>query len=149
MGGFHKRGLRVFINGYNHICPTHPGHVLNLARNTTRNVNFGFYRTPREANLIAVINPPVIYRRAGSCYRTGGDEFAAILDTDDSPTVEAALHKMEDAQKAYNTTESPPVPLQIAYGYAVYDPKHTALEIAENTADERMYEMKRRMKATR
>ena len=85
----------------------------------------------------------------GSCYRTGGDEFAAILDTDDSPTVEAALHKMEDAQKAYNATESPPVPLQIAYGYAMYDPKHTALEIAENTADERMYEMKRRMKAIR
>ncbi len=82
----------------------------------------------------------------GTCYRIGGDEFAAILNTDDTKLVEQALEKLEQAEKAYNQAESPPVPLQIAYGYALYFPQNTSLETTETMADQRMYTMKRMMK---
>ncbi len=85
----------------------------------------------------------------GTCYRIGGDEFAAILDTDDAEKVEKALKSLEQASDAYNKAETPPVPLQIAYGYAIYFPKNMSVEIAANMADSRMYEMKRIMKAIR
>lgn len=85
----------------------------------------------------------------GTCYRTGGDEFAAILDTDDARITEQAFKQLEQAEKAYNAEETPPVPLQLAYGYAIYVPETMSLEAAENLADQRMYEMKRMMKAVR
>ncbi len=85
----------------------------------------------------------------GICYRIGSDEFAAILDTDDAAKVEQALSNLERAAESYNSAENPPVSLQIAYGYAMYFPKNMSVEIAENMADKRMYEMKRIMKAIR
>ena len=87
--------------------------------------------------------------KLGTCYRIGGDEFAAVLDTDDTQAIEKALNEMKQAEEAYNLAEKPPVPLHIAYGYAVYLPKDMTLENAENTADNKMYDMKRIMKATR
>lgn len=85
----------------------------------------------------------------GTCYRIGGDEFAAILDTDDAAKIEQSLSRIEYAAGVYNESEAPPVPLQIAYGYAMYFPKNMSVKIAENMADKRMYEMKRIMKAIR
>lgn len=87
--------------------------------------------------------------KLGTCYRIGGDEFVAILDTDDTQVIEEALNEMSQAQEAYNLAEKPPVPLHIAYGYTLYSPKDMTLEIAENMADNKMYDMKRIMKATR
>ena len=54
---------------------------------------------------------------------------------------------MEKAAAAYNAKAKPPVPLQIAYGYAHYTTQADMLEAAEKLADERMYEKKRAMKA--
>ncbi len=85
----------------------------------------------------------------GTCYRIGGDEFAAILDTGDVQAVEQALAGMEQAAADYNRREKPPVPLQLAYGYAIYAPEEMELDAAQNTADQRMYDMKRMMKAIR
>lgn len=86
--------------------------------------------------------------KLGTCYRVGGDEFAAVLDTDDTQAIENALNEMKQAEEAYNLAEMPPVPLHIAYGYTIYAPNDMTLESAENTADNKMYDMKRIMKAT-
>lgn len=84
----------------------------------------------------------------GICYRIGGDEFAAILDTDDADTVKLALERLEQAENTYNEAQKPPVLLQLAYGHALYFPKNMSPEIAEGMADRRMYEMKRIMKGS-
>lgn len=80
---------------------------------------------------------------AGDCYRTGGDEFIAILQTDDETIARQAVERMEALVKAYNGTEKPPVLLDIAYGMAVFRAAEGSLEEAELLADKRMYECKR------
>lgn len=82
----------------------------------------------------------------GTGYRTGGDEFIVIVDRGDTLQTEAAIEKMQRSTRAYNEKEKPPVLLQVAYGYAVYMPQEGRLEEAEQLADRRMYEKKRKMK---
>ena len=86
------------------------------------------------------------FSNKGICYRTGGDEFIVVSEKTEVSDIEEILEKMEDAVKAYNEKENPPVPLQIAHGYAEYIPDRDALESVEQLADKRMYECKRIMK---
>ena len=82
----------------------------------------------------------------GTCYRTGGDEFIVVVQKGSTSDVERALIQMEKKVGEYNRTEAPPVPLQIAYGYA-HCPKQTdALKKAEQEADRLMYSKKKEMK---
>ncbi|SCW32159.1 diguanylate cyclase (GGDEF) domain-containing protein [Ruminococcaceae bacterium YRB3002] len=83
----------------------------------------------------------------GRCFRTGGDEFTAII-----------VGKMENAMKAFekrmeeinNDKEIDlQVPLSIAYGTAEYVAGRDKLEDVEALADSRMYECKKQMKAGR
>lgn len=83
----------------------------------------------------------------GTSYRTGGDEFIVIANCNDITVVEDALDKIDECTKQYNAEISPPVSLQIAYGYAEFDHHTGSLEAAEHLADKRMYEKKRQMKA--
>ena len=85
----------------------------------------------------------------GTSYRTGGDEFIVITHSGGIPEVESALKMIEEKSSAYNKAEKPPVPLSIAYGYALCTAQEDALETAENLADQRMYEKKQQMKAAR
>ena len=121
--------------------------IVLLDINWLKKVNDEYGHAEGDKHIIAAAN--VIhdsFSEFGVCYRIGGDEFAAVLDTDDTQIIEQALDKLERAEEAYMQAETPPVPLQIAYGYALYFPKNMPLEIAENMADQRMYTMKRMMK---
>ena len=121
--------------------------IVLLDINFLKTVNDKYGHAEGDKHIIAAAN---VIRESlselGICYRIGGDEFTAILDTDDIQLVEKALKKLEYAENVYTQTEKPPVPLQIAYGYALYIPNTISLETAENTADQKMYDMKRMMK---
>lgn len=80
----------------------------------------------------------------GMCYRTGGDEFTAIITkTNDEAAAQAAITNIEELIEEYNKREEPPVLLDIAYGMAVYKAAEGSLKSAELLADKRMYECKR------
>lgn len=61
------------------------------------------------------------FKDIGTSYRTGGDEFIVIANCNDITVVEDALDKIDECAKQYNAEISPPVSLQIAYGYAELD----------------------------
>lgn len=82
----------------------------------------------------------------GDSFRTGGDEFIVITRRGNTQDIEKAISKMEKLVSDYNKNEKPPVPLQIAYGYAQCSMKTDMLEEAEKLADQRMYKKKNEMK---
>lgn len=87
-----------------------------------------------------------VFGNSGNCYRIGGDEFCAVIPKQNKIDLEDKLMQLEQEQKRYNAGLEYPY-MQIAYGYAEYDAQ-TDLDIEDtrSRADEKMYEMKRRMK---
>lgn len=87
-----------------------------------------------------------VFGNFGNCYRIGGDEFCAVIPKQNKINPEDKLMQLEQEQKKYNAGLEYPY-MQIAYGYAEYDAQ-TDLDIEDtrSRADEKMYEMKRRMK---
>lgn len=80
---------------------------------------------------------------SGDCYRTGGDEFIAIITgTDDESAAQNAIDQMKIMIQEYNSHEKPPILLSIAYGMAPFRASEGSLEKAEQLADQRMYECK-------
>ncbi len=89
------------------------------------------------------------FGKQGECFRTGGDEFICVIEGPDCKfRAEAAAVDLKRLVTEYNERENPPVALQIANGSAMYRALHGNLEDTERLADERMYENKRRLKAT-
>ncbi|MDE6777134.1 MAG: GGDEF domain-containing protein, partial [Oscillospiraceae bacterium] len=85
----------------------------------------------------------------GYCFRVGGDEFFAILDSESCYfDYETASEKFYQLIQKYNQTENPPVSLAIAHGIAEYHYSTKNPDEAEKLADSRMYENKRQMKST-
>ena len=82
------------------------------------------------------------------CFRTGGDEFMAIMTGPDvEKNYDEALKLFEKYINEYNTTEKPEIPLLIPCGMAVYESGSGAsLVVAERLADDRMYERKSELK---
>ncbi len=81
------------------------------------------------------------------CFRTGGDEFIAIVpgnSEDDVFRKEREL--LEEKIREFNRREQMPIPMSIAYGYATYNAETMDPETVEQVADQRMYEMKNKMK---
>ena len=58
----------------------------------------------------------------------------------------AASEELIKNYNTYNEKHNPPVKLEIAYGYAVYDYDRGDPEQAERVADDKMYECKRLLK---
>ena len=83
------------------------------------------------------------FAEEGRCFRTGGDEFIAVVENDYYKTIE----KMNDLIKSFNESSPLEVPLQIAYGMAEYNAGKDDLDQVEQVADELMYKMKKVMKA--
>lgn len=80
---------------------------------------------------------------SGDCYRTGGDEFIAIITgTDDESAAQNAIDLMKTKIQEYNSNEKPPILLSIAYGVATFRASEGTLEKAEQLADQRMYKCK-------
>ncbi|MDD5935201.1 MAG: diguanylate cyclase [Clostridiales bacterium] len=81
-------------------------------------------------------------------FRTGGDEFVAILSTDDYKNRTELLKKFEEGMN-YPLPDLPKVILSIAFGMAEYPKEHADYDSVFEHADKRMYRKKREMKIER
>ena len=93
-----------------------------------------------------------IFGKIGDVYRTGGDEFVAIVCGDKAPTLcSSAIGEFEQAMDEYNSDSMHKFMLQVAYGVEYYrsdsDNRFTSLRQIQKLADEKMYDKKRQMKA--
>ncbi len=82
----------------------------------------------------------------GVVARTGGDEFVAVLGLTDDRKLSALMEQFEQniAQKNFAVED---LNLSIAYGYASGSQQDNEIDKVHQTADDRMYEKKKQMKA--
>ncbi len=124
--------------------------VIQFDINNMKKVNDEYGHMAGDKHIIAAANAiQKSFEEIGACYRTGGDEFIVLIT--ESADVENAKHALQDMEKniqAYNQSENPPVPLEIAYGMALHQMSGESLKNAELLADQRMYECKRRKKSS-
>ena len=87
----------------------------------------------------------------GEAYRTGGDEFLAIIYGDNPETAyQTVVKKLNDRIAEYNDSENKEIPLSLAYGHALCtSSQNYSIHDSERIADKEMYECKRQMKAER
>ena len=122
--------------------------IVELDINNLKKVNDVFGHAEGDRHIIGAANIiSSCFSDLGTCYRTGGDEFVVIADKGELTDVVHAMNNAEKKAEEYNETEKPPVPMQIAYGYAHFTSKSDILEDVEKLADQRMYEKKKQMKA--
>jgi len=77
--------------------------------------------------------------------RMGGDEFAIFPIDTSIDGVEAAMKRLEENIKAFNSAQGSPFKLSISTGIADYDPEHpSTIEELLIRADKQMYEYKRK-----
>lgn len=137
---FHETEKEIIKNHYKCI-------IIQLDINDLKKVNdmYGHSEGDRHITGAAQIIRES-FRDIGLSYRTGGDEFIAVVRRGGLNDVERAIKQMEQRVDDYNEEGNPPVPLQIAYGFAECVGGESELEEAEKLADKRMYEKKRQMK---
>jgi diguanylate cyclase (GGDEF)-like protein len=85
-------------------------------------------------------------------FRIGGDEFTVVLRGNDYDRIEELVSSFYAAQSelAANPKISPWDRVSAALGYALYDaPRDHSAEDVFRRADEKMYEQKKQMKASR
>ena len=93
-----------------------------------------------------------IFGKIGDVYRTGGDEFVAIICGDNAASLcDKAIIDFERAMDDYNSDKTHKFILQVAYGVEYYhsdtDKRYVSLHQIQKNADEKMYNKKREMKA--
>lgn len=117
--------------------------------NNLKKVNDVYGHSEGDKHIIAAAN--VISQSFGingKSYRTGGDEFIAVISGKKyEEYFEIAKVKFIELINKYNMEYTPPVKLEIAYGFSIYDCSSKNPEVAEREADSKMYEIKRNMKA--
>ncbi len=88
----------------------------------------------------------------GKCFRIGGDEFVVILKGDNvSEIYERGIKKFSAAIAAHNELPDKDFVLSIAHGFALYEqsPEENTLNDVYKLADQRMYDNKKMIKASR
>lgn len=93
-----------------------------------------------------------VFGKAGDVYRTGGDEFVAVICGDNAISLcYNAISAFERAIDEYNYDESHKFILQIAYGYEYYnnydERRYMTLKEILKKADDNMYAKKSEMKS--
>lgn len=123
--------------------------VLDFDLNNLKHVNDTFGHSAGDIyikNCAAIIHE--IFGGIGRCYRVGGDEFVTLVEkasTVDMTHYLAMLESSVDASNRENNESK--IKMQIAYGYAVYDPDtDQKLEDTYNRADKIMYTNKKEKK---
>ena len=85
-----------------------------------------------------------VYEARGLCYRTGGDEFAVVLEHNLKEVeilneqFNQKIKEMRDNDKNFPT---------VSLGYAIFNPAHSRIEDIIREADTNMYSIKSRKKA--
>ena len=123
---------------------------VELDVNNLKKVNDNYGHTEGDKHIIGAANAiNKSFGQYGSIYRVGGDEFVAIIEGYEAEAkASAAAEELVDCYNKYNEKHNPPVALEIAYGFALYDYDMGDPEQAERVADDRMYECKRNLKNT-
>ena len=87
----------------------------------------------------------------GEAYRVGGDEFLALIYSDDlENSYQDMIKKLNDKIDNMNENEKHDFPLSFAYGHAICSSTQTpSIHDCEKLADKEMYDCKHRMKAER
>jgi len=86
-----------------------------------------------------------VFGKVAKCYRIGGDEFCAVVMNASKVNVEEYLSQLKKLQDSYNA-KSQDVNMQIACGYAAFDPSDINIESTRSRADARMYVHKKEIK---
>ena len=87
-----------------------------------------------------------IFEGYGKVYRIGGDEFCVIMKNSSEEEIEGLIRMLMQEESVYNES-SEMVCMQIAAGYARYDPRLDAdLDKTRSRADMLMYENKKWLK---
>lgn len=83
----------------------------------------------------------------GTCYRIGGDEFNVVIEHVESESwIDKKLLELENLETEY-LKSSPGVPMQIAYGYALFhETRDASFFDTRNRADAGMYQKKKQQK---
>lgn len=88
-----------------------------------------------------------IFGKYGKCYRMGGDEFTIILKDLSLESVRIKEDIIADRCKAYNEEHPERFPMNIAFGYAMFNPdEDTDISDTVRRADKMMYIHKFMMK---
>lgn len=84
----------------------------------------------------------------GFTFRVGGDEFMVFILGERSEYIyEKGILKLRQLEREYNKESETPIPLEIAFGSAVYSKERfETIEKAEMEADKKMYKQKEAMK---
>ena len=87
----------------------------------------------------------------GEAYRVGGDEFLALIYSDDlENSYQDMIKKLNDKIDNLNENEKHDFPLSFAYGHAICSSTQSpSIHDCEKLADKEMYDCKHRMKAER
>jgi len=87
----------------------------------------------------------------GETYRTGGDEFLAIIYGEDPEAVYQSIVKdLNNRLDDFNAKANKPIKLSFAYGHAICtSSQNYSIHDSERIADKEMYECKHAMKAER
>lgn len=80
----------------------------------------------------------------GDCFRIGGDEFSVLIQNKEEKELLEAIEQLNELISEKNYQRK--MPVSIAYGYAMREGTEEDMEHLFNRSDERMYEMKYRMK---
>lgn len=87
-----------------------------------------------------------VFSRYGKLYRIGGDEFCVLIDDHNTCDISHLISCLRKEEAVYNAS-SRNIHLQIACGYAVFDPRTDAdLDALQKRADQNMYENKKQLK---
>lgn len=123
--------------------------VVSFDLNNLKQVNdrFGHETGDRHIRAAADILEKAFGSR-GRFFRTGGDEFMALMTEPDlEACVLAAIKEMRDLEEAYNQKEDRPYPLHIACGYSrISETQGRSLREAARISDGRMYQNKKEIK---
>lgn len=82
--------------------------------------------------------------------RRGGDEFSVLFNDSSQSGASRAMEVLQHKVNLFNQTSGQPWQLRFSWGMSQYDPlRHPSLESLVQTADRRMYQMKKSRHLTR